>query len=140
MKTLFKSILLLSIFLLSSCNKDSNDDDDYDDVRNNAELIMGVWQIETRLINNNPQNLDNCEILETISFSEDLIYDKVTFSGNSCEIETQTTGTITYNNEETNFTVIGQNFGFRAFILNIDENNLTLAYDESELEERFTKL
>jgi len=138
MKTVFKISVIFTLFILFSCTSD--DDSNDETMVSNAELLVGTWQLETRLINDTPQQLNSCEMLESISFTEALGYRKITRSGTNCETSTQMNGTYELNQIETNFIVIGEGFSFRAIIRSIDENNLTLTYDESEIEERFSKI
>ena len=126
MNTLKKlSIALVLICAMASCSKS----DDTVAAPTNAELVIGLWQLQSATQDGNPVVLGACELAHTIRFTEAGMLTQTFYSGTNCSVATPTTGTYTINGDS-----ITANSGSSASIVrivSITSTSFSVEFDES---------
>lgn len=106
MKSLTTILLLAIVF--GACT-DSNDDS------SESNLIEGIWTIEKLIDNGTVQTLDQCELMETLSFTSNTAINRI-YTGQQCEIEDEF---------EVNYTIDGDKLRTISDITGIQEMTIS---------------
>jgi hypothetical protein len=128
MKHFLKITAILFLCVFTSCNKDDNGDDG--DEMSNDELIVGTWTIDSRTVNGTQDQLDECDLQFTVSFSANLDITTVEFFGNNCAESEQAAGTYTLNG--TTLVVSQGTESITGEITNLTSNDLSIRFMEDE--------
>lgn len=127
MNTLKKlSIALVLICAMASCSKSS---DDTVAVPTNAELVIGLWKLQSATQDGNPVVLGACELVHTVRFTEAGMITQTFYSGTNCSVAAPTTGTYTISGN-----TITASIGSSASIVrivSITSTSLSIEFDES---------
>ncbi|MGJ8667083.1 MAG: lipocalin family protein [Patiriisocius sp.] len=125
MKNLKKLTAILFLCLaVVSCNKDDGDSEP-----TNAELIIGLFQLQSVTQDGNPFALGPCDLLETVRFNESGAFTQTIYSGENCAVITPLNGTYTITD-----TSITTNVGSDATIVRIvtlNDSSLSVEFNES---------
>ncbi|MFC7356179.1 lipocalin family protein [Jejudonia soesokkakensis] len=135
MKTILNISLILSVFILFSCNKDDSKDEN-----NNIELIVGEWQLDKRFFLGKDGSvteveLDPCDQFTTLTFNDDFTYFYTLRTGTNCEANNDRSGVYEFI-EENRIILEGNTFA----IYTIRGTVLDANYQESFFSEEFIKL
>ena len=125
MKT-FKTLTLVFFMALSfvSCSSD----DDTVALPTNAELVLGLWQLQSATQDGNPIALETCDLLRTIRFTAPNMFTQTFYTGANCEIITPLSGT--YTIDDTNIMVNSGSQGTTVRIITLNETNLSVEFNE----------
>lgn len=127
MKTLIKSILLVTVVLLSSCNKSDDSDETSSSI---LEVAAGEWRLQSIItINGDTQALGPCENLQTYTFTNNALFTSIFKSGDNCGTTTQNSGTL---EEQENYLILKNGVGYplgRAS--DFTETAMNLSFNES---------
>lgn len=137
-----KAILLSMLFvslIFTSCSKDSEDSDNVDDPQedfNAAEFrakLAGTWQLESRMVNSEPWNLDDCEKQTNIAFTPnntDYNSEIYEFDENECTLIVTVGGTYEISPDKPDKELIWKN--------DINSSILVYTYELSDTTLKFT--
>ncbi len=135
-----KIVFLLFIATIFSFSCSKSDDSGDLDASNLPQLIVGVWQFTSSATNGTADALEGCDSSLLIEFAENMDFGQIEYSGEQCDMPTQSIGT--YSLSGSTITITLPQGSASGNVVSISGNTFTIevADGQNTYRETYTKI